>query len=104
MRDNNGNAALLVGRGTKLPLAVGVVLEGRNRQAVAIHQIDGTEQLPDLLDKCLATLEHDRLGVIGGVGPVGRNLELVEGGGTRVDGLPVGLDDGLILNLIPRRS
>jgi len=62
-----------------------------------IDPIDGTKQLPDLLDERLATLEHDRLGVIGGVGPVGRNLELVEGGGTRVDGLPVGLDDGLTL-------
>ena len=68
------------------------------RAAVAIHAIDGLEQVLDLLgDGGLGLLgELDGGGILGGC-PVGRNLELTEGGSAGIDGLVVGVDDGLAL-------
>ena len=48
--DGDGDAALLVGAGAELEGAVGVVDEGGNRQAVAVHLVDGVEDLGDHLD------------------------------------------------------
>ena len=64
---------------------------------VAVHAVDGLEELLDLLDDGGATLERELLGLVGGGGPVSGDLELVEGGGAGVDGLVVGVDDGLAL-------
>ena len=81
VRNDHGNAALLVSGGAQLKLAVGAIDEGGNGQAVAIHAIDGLEQVLDLLgDGRLGLLgKLDGSGVLGG-SPVGRNLELTESG------------------------
>ncbi len=83
--------------GTKLPLAVGVILEGGDGQAVAVHHVDRGEQLLDLLHDCLAALEGEGGGLVGGIGPVSRHLELAVRAGAGLDGLVVGVDDGLAL-------
>ena len=96
--NDHSDAALLVCGGAQLKLAVGAIDEGGNRQAVAVHAIDGLEQVLDLLgDGGLGLLgELDGGGILGG-SPVGRNLELTEGGSAGIDGLVVGVDDSLAL-------
>ena len=66
--NDHGDAALLVCGGAQLKLAVGAIDEGGNRQAVAVHAIDGLEQVLDLLgDSGLGLLgELDGSGILGG--------------------------------------
>ena len=97
VRNHDGNAALLVLRGAELPLAVDVLLERGDGQGVAIHAVDGLEEVLDLLDDGGATLDGELVRLVLGSGPVSGHLELVEGGGASVDGLVVGVDDGLAL-------
>ena len=95
--NGDGDAALLVSGSAQLPLAVHVRHEGGNRQAVAVHAVDGVENVLDLLDQLRLALEHFGLVLVHGVGPVGGNVDLLVGGGAEVDGLVVHIDDVLTL-------
>src|SRR5699024_12082046 len=49
--DGDGGAALLISGSALLPLAVGVVGEGGDKQYVAVHAGDGLYQVVDLLSQ-----------------------------------------------------
>ena len=97
MRNHDGHAALLVGTCTELPLTIHVILEGGDGKKVAIHVADRVEKLLDLLDDGRATLEREGAGGILGGCPVCGDVDLGIGGGAGIDGLMVGIDDGLTL-------
>ena len=97
LRDHDRDATLLVSGGAELPLAVDDVLERGDRQGIAVHAVNGLEEVLDLFDDGGAALEGELgRGVLGGR-PVGGHLKLAERGGAGVDGLVVGVDDSLAL-------
>ena len=97
VRDLDAHAALLVGRGAQLPLAVGVVHEDRDGQAVAVHAAHRLHDGAHLLDQLGPADESLGLGVGGGVGPAGGHVDLDQGGSAHLDGLVVLIDHVLAL-------
>ena len=93
----HGHAALLIGGGAQLELAVHVLDEGGHGQAVAVHAAHGIQDRGDLLHQSGGTLVLDGLGLIHGVGPVGGHVELLVGSGAGIDGLVVHVHDVLAL-------
>ena len=95
--DGDGHAALLIGGGAQLELAVHMVHKGGNGQAVAVHLAHGLQNILDHLHQLGLALEL--LGGLGvhGVGPVGGHVDLLIGGGAQVDGLVVHVHDVLAL-------
>jgi len=92
MRNGNGNAALLVSGSTQGELTVGQILEGGNRQAVAIHTADGVQDVLDDLHGVGAAFQlHVGLVVLSG-SPGSGNIDLLVSIGAHVDGVPVLLD------------
>ena len=74
-----------------------MILERGDGQGVAVHTVDRLEEVLDLLDDGGAALKGELGGRVLGGRPVGGHLELAERGGAGVDGLVVGVDDGLAL-------
>ena len=95
--DGDGHAALFIGGGAQLELAVHVLDEGGDGQAVAVHLADGVEDGLDLLHKLRAALQNGGVGGVLSGGPVGGNLELLVGGGAGVNGLVVHIHHVLAL-------
>ena len=95
--DGHGHAALLIGGSAQLELAVHVIDEGGNGQAVAVHLAHGVQNVLDHLHQLGLALEL--LGLLGihGVGPVGGHIDLLVGGGAQVDGLVVHIHHVLAL-------
>ena len=95
--DGDGHAALLIGGGAQLELAVHMVHEGGDGQAVAVHLAHGLQDILDHLHQLGLALEL--LGGLGvhGVGPVGGHVDLLIGGGAQIDGLVVHVNDVLAL-------
>ena len=87
--NGDGHAALFIGGGAQLKLAVGVLDEGGDGEAVAVHLAHGVQNGLDLLHQLRLAREGGGIRGILGVGPVGGNLELLVGRGSGVDGLVV---------------
>ena len=87
--NGDGHAALFIGGGAQLELAVGVLDEGGDGEAVAVHLAHGVQDGLDLLHQLRLAGQGGGVGGILGVGPVGGNLELLIGRGSGVDGLVV---------------
>ena len=93
MRNGNGNAALLVCGSTQGELTVGQVLEGGNRQAVAVHSADGVQDvLHDLHGLGTAFQSGLSLVVLSG-SPGSGNVNLDESGSAGINGVPVLLNN-----------
>ena len=95
--DGDGGAALLIGGGAELEGAVGVIDEGGDGQAVAVHLVHRGEDVLDHLDGLLAAVDGSGFRGVDRVGPGGGNLDLDVGGGAGVDGLVVHVDHVLAL-------
>ncbi|CAN3974044.1 1-deoxy-D-xylulose-5-phosphate synthase, partial [Dysosmobacter welbionis] len=95
--NGHGHAALLIGGGAQLELAVHMLDEGGHGQAVAVHAAHGVQNRADLLHQSGGALVLDGLGLVHSVGPVGGHIELLVGGGAGVDGLVVHVHDVLAL-------
>ncbi len=89
----NRDAALLIGGSALLIGAVHMVHKRGDGQAVAVHLVDGHQDVLDHLDQLGLALEHGLVLLVLGVCPCGRNLDLDISGRAGVDGLPVLLDD-----------
>ena len=64
----------------------------RNRQAVSIHLADRLHYVVNHLDKLCRSLFHDLLGLVDGICPVSRNVDLNERGSAGIDSLLVHFD------------
>ena len=95
--DGHGHAALLIGGGAQLELAVHMIGKGGDGQAVAVHLAHGLQDLLDHLHKLRLTLQLLVLGLVHGVGPLGGHIDLLIGGGAQVDGLVVHIHHVLAL-------
>ena len=95
--DRHGHAALLISGSAQLELAVHMIHEGGNGQAVAVHLAHGFQDLLDHLHQL--GLAVQLLGLLGvhSVGPLGGNVDLLIGGGAQIDGLVVHVHDVLAL-------
>ena len=91
--NGDGNAALLVSGSAQLKLAVHMIDEGGNRQAVAVHLVDGEEDVLDHLHEFRLALKLVLDDNVLSGGPGSGNLDLDIGGGAGVDGVPVLLDN-----------
>ena len=87
--DGDGDAALLVGGRALLELAVHMIHESADREAVAVHAAHGLHDVHDLLHQRVAALELSLHRLVLSVSPVGGHVDLHEGGGAGVDGLVV---------------
>src|SRR5699024_443668 len=76
--NHNSGAALLVSGSAQLPLAVGVVGKGGNRQAVAVHTGNGLHDVADHLDNFRTAGQLLGGSVGSGVGPGSGDLDLVD--------------------------
>ena len=90
--NHDGDAALLIGAGALLELAVHMVDEGGDGQAVAVHLAHGEENLLDLLHQLGLALQVVLHGDVLGVGPFGGHVDLDEGAGAGVNGFVVHID------------
>ena len=95
--NGHGYAALLIGGGAQLKLAVHMVHKGGNGQAVAVHLAHGLQDLLHHLHKLGLTLQGLVLGLVHSIGPIGGDIDLLEGGGAQVDGLVVHIHHVLAL-------
>ena len=95
--NGHGHAALLIGGGAQLELAVHMIHKGGNGQAVAVHLAHGLQNILDHLHQLGLALEL--LGGLGvhGVGPVSGHVDLLVGGGAQIDGLVVHVHNVLTL-------
>ena len=91
--NGDGNAALLVRSGALLEGAVGVIDESGDRQRVAVHAAHGLHDVADHRNGLFGAFEMLNVSFLGGVRPVGRNIDLHERAGAGVDGVPVLLDN-----------
>ena len=87
--NGHGHAALLIGGGAQLELAVHMIHKGGNRQAVAVHLAHGLQDLLHHLHQLRLALQGLVLGLVHGIGPVGGHVDLLKGGGAQVNGLVV---------------
>ena len=87
--DGHGDAALLVSGSAQLELAVDMIHERGDRQGIAVHLVDGQEDVLDHLHELRLALEHGGVGLILSLGPCGGDIDLDVGGSAGVDGVPV---------------
>ena len=95
--DGHGHAALLIGGGAQLELAVHMIGKGGDGQAVAVHLAHGLQDLLDHLHQLGLAMQLLGGLVVHSVGPVGGNVDLLIGGGAQIDGLVVHVHDVLTL-------
>ena len=92
-RNGNGDAALFVSSSTELELAVDMIHERGNRQAVAVHLVDREQEVLDLLDKLRLAFELVVDSNVFCICPVGRNVDLLVRSSAGIDGLVVHLNN-----------
>ena len=97
----HSHAALLISSGALGRGAVGVVLEGGDRQVLAVEGVDGVHHVVDVIHQ-LGTVASGDLGlrIVHSVLPGSGHVHLDIAGSAAVDGVVVHLDNGVALTAV----